>query len=185
VEIQQATTADLKGELKISKLRWIDIDFEHNTVRIAAEKNSNPRILKICNKLVGMLQVFPKINEKLFGTVSINTHRSCLEHTRKVLARKLNNPRLLEIHFHTLRHWKGTMLYHETKDILYVKEYLGHKKVENTLLYIQLANAIFNQDSGSYTSRVAKTVEEAQQLIEAGFEYVCDIDNVKLFRKRN
>jgi hypothetical protein len=33
-------------------------------------------------------------------------------------------------------------------------------------------------------TRVAKTVEEAQQLIEAGFEYVCDIDNVKLFRKK-
>lgn len=79
------------------KLKWIDIDFEHNTVRVAAEKNSDPRILNISNKLAGMLQVLPKTNEKLFGTVSSNTHSGCLEHTRKVLARKFNNPRLLEI----------------------------------------------------------------------------------------
>jgi hypothetical protein len=28
------------------------------------------------------------------------------------------------------------------------------------------------------------TVAEASQLIEAGFEYVTDMENVKLFRKR-
>jgi len=33
-------------------------------------------------------------------------------------------------------------------------------------------------------SAVAKTVDEARGLIKAGFEYVCDIEGVKLFRKR-
>jgi hypothetical protein len=27
-------------------------------------------------------------------------------------------------------------------------------------------------------------VKDATELIEAGYEYVCDVDNVKLFRKR-
>jgi hypothetical protein len=31
---------------------------------------------------------------------------------------------------------------------------------------------------------VAKDVQEAKQLVEAGFDYVTDIDGVKLFRKR-
>ena len=35
-----------------------------------------------------------------------------------------------------------------------------------------------------YISKVAKTVKEACQLIEAGFEYVTEIDGAKLFRKR-
>lgn len=32
--------------------------------------------------------------------------------------------------------------------------------------------------------RVAKTVKEACQLLEAGFEYVTEVDGIKLFRKR-
>jgi hypothetical protein len=31
---------------------------------------------------------------------------------------------------------------------------------------------------------VARTVEEAKALVEVGFEYVCDVEGAKLFRKR-
>ncbi|UCF59628.1 MAG: tyrosine-type recombinase/integrase [Candidatus Bathyarchaeota archaeon] len=55
------------------------------------------------------------------------------------MAQKLQNPRLLRINFHTLRHWKATTLYHKTRDPLFVKEFLGHKKLDTTLIYIQLA----------------------------------------------
>ena len=72
------------------------------------------------------------------------------------------------------------MTYHKTKDILYVKEKMGHKKIETTMLYTQLVN--FNENE--WVSAVVKTVKEACQLVEAGFEYVCDVQDVKLFRKR-
>jgi hypothetical protein len=72
------------------------------------------------------------------------------------------------------------MLYYKTKDILYVKQQMGHSKIETTLIYTQLVN--FKEDE--YHSAIAKTVQEAQKLIESGFEYVCEIDGVKLFRKR-
>ena len=35
-----------------------------------------------------------------------------------------------------------------------------------------------------YVSRVAKDVKELCQLVEAGFEYVTDMDGVKILRKR-
>jgi len=35
-----------------------------------------------------------------------------------------------------------------------------------------------------YCSAVAHNAEEAQKLIEIGFEYVCNHENVMLFRKR-
>jgi len=77
------------------------------------------------------------------------------------------------------------MLYHQTKDILYVMQFLGHKSVKNTMLYIQLEQAIFKEVSDEFICRVAKNVEEAKNLIEAGFDYVCTtLDNVMLFRKR-
>ena len=41
-----------------------------------------------------------------------------------------------------------------------------------------------NFKTDEYISKAAKTVEEEQKLIEAGFEYVCDFDGIKLFWKR-
>ena len=76
------------------------------------------------------------------------------------------------------------MLYHQTKDILYVQKFLGHKKIEDTLLYIQPAETIFNETTDEFTVRVTKSLDEACSLLEVGFEYVTDTDDVKLFRKR-
>lgn len=39
-------------------------------------------------------------------------------------------------------------------------------------------------ESDEFHSATAKTVVEAQKLVEAGFEYVCDFGELKLFRKR-
>ena len=90
------------------------------------------------------------------------------------------NPRIDRITFKTLRHFKATMEYYKTKDILHVMQILGHKNIKNTLIYTHLVN--FKDDE--YISKVAKTVEEACKLVEAGFEYVCEIEGVKIFRKR-
>jgi len=40
-------------------------------------------------------------------------------------------------------------------------------------------------EAEEYTSRIAKDIKEAQDLVEAGFEYVCDYNEEgKVFRKR-
>lgn len=74
------------------------------------------------------------------------------------------------------------MLYHKTKDIYHVMQALGHKNIKNTLLYIQLEEALF-QGEQDYISKVAKTQKEICTLIEAGFEYVTDFESAKIFRK--
>lgn len=75
---------------------------------------------------------------------------------------------------------KATITYHKTRDILLVKYMLGHKRLENTERYTHLVD--FQNEE--YNSATAKTVEEARQLIESGFEYVTEMEDVKLFRKR-
>jgi integrase len=99
---------------------------------------------------------------------------------RKRTAHKLQNKRINKITFHTFRHWKATMEYHKTKDILYVMRLLGHKNIKNTLVYTQLVT--FEDDD--YLCKVAANVKEATELIESGYEYVCEMDHLKLFRKR-
>jgi integrase len=41
-------------------LKWIDLDMESCTIRVTPEKGSNPRTLKISNKLVCMINALPK-----------------------------------------------------------------------------------------------------------------------------
>jgi len=71
------------------------------------------------------------------------------------------------------------MEYHKTKDILHFMKLLGHRNIKNTLVYTQLVT--FENDD--YLCKAASTVKEATELIELGYEYVCDIEKVKLFRK--
>jgi integrase len=100
---------------------------------------------------------------------------------RRRVAEKLRNPRLLRISFHTFRHWKATMEYHKTKDILHVMKLLGHKSINSTLLYTQLIS--FEGDE--FNVKVAKTKKEITKLLEAGFEWVGqDSDSLTYFRKR-
>ena len=73
------------------------------------------------------------------------------------------------------------MEYYKTKDILHVMKLLGHKNIKNTLIYTQLVN-FENEDD--YVCKTATTVQEAKELIEVDFEYICEIEAAKLFRKR-
>ena len=73
------------------------------------------------------------------------------------------------------------MEYHKTKDILHVKNVLGHKNIKNTLVYTQLVN--FREEE--FISKVAKNADEACVLVESGFEFVCNTpDAIMVFRKR-
>ncbi|MGQ9551643.1 MAG: tyrosine-type recombinase/integrase [Candidatus Bathycorpusculaceae bacterium] len=93
---------------EIYNLKWSDIDFERQTTRVAAEKNSNQRIFKMSNTLTAMLQKLPRDNNYVFHYYGMLNHlRRSFQRCRKRAAFKLGNPRLLQITFHTLRHGRG------------------------------------------------------------------------------
>ena len=92
---------------EIAGLKWTDIDFHRRTVRIKAKKGSNPRILPLSMESLKMLCNLPRNKDRMFSNA--DDMRSCFFLQRRRAAKKLGNSRLLEIHFHTFRHWKGTM----------------------------------------------------------------------------
>jgi hypothetical protein len=147
-------------------------------------KNSNSRILPISNKLVDMLDNLPRPNEKVFQT-RVHGLRWTFESLRNQTAQKLGNPRLKQIHFHTFRHWKGTMEYHKTKDIIHVQHVLGHKDIESTMIYINIEQALFLDNDQQWTCRVSHNVNKSQQLIEAGFEYVTEQEGLNYTANAN
>jgi len=167
-------------------LKWEDIDFESNTINITPEKNSNPRVIRMSKKLSAMLSQLPRTyGDRVFSNpnMPVDNHARGFSLQRKRIANKTGNPRLLKIHFHTFRYWKGTILYHQTKDMYYVMQRLGHKNIKNTLLYVQLEEALFQGDQ-DYISKVAKTEKDICALIEVGFEYITEFEGAKIFRKR-
>ncbi|MCS7114452.1 MAG: tyrosine-type recombinase/integrase, partial [Candidatus Bathyarchaeota archaeon] len=120
------------------RIKWTDIDFEKQIITLnEPEKGSEPRIWKVSSKLIGMLNTLPRKSLRVFGDGPINSLKTTYLKLRKRLAHKLQNQKLLQINFHTIRHWKATMEYHRTKDILYVKNFLGHREVRNTEIYIK------------------------------------------------
>ena len=99
---------------------------------------------------------------------------------RKKTSHKLQNPRINKISFHTLRHLYGSLEYFKTKDILHVKERLGHRAITSTLIYTHLVNF----ESDSYHTATSKSLKQDEELLMAGFEYVTERNGIKIFRKR-
>jgi integrase len=169
------------GEL--TQLKWTDLDAERKTLSITPEKNSNPRILPITDKLIGMINSLPRNRQTIFQPKK-KALRDYLIQQRKHLAQKLNNPRIQKIGFHTLRHWKGTTEYHKTKDIIHVKTVLGHKSITSTMVYINLESALYLQTAEDFICKVAHDEAEETALIEAGFTFVNNREGLAFYKKR-
>lgn len=163
-------------------LKWIDLN--RNILSINdPEKNSNPRQFKISDKLVTLINSLPRKDKRIFGpTNNLNNFRCNFARIRKRLVRKLGNPRINQITFHTFRHFGATMLYHKTRNILYVHQQLGHRNIENTIIYTQLITF----ESDEYNTALAKTIDEEDKLIKAGFEFIRyhEKEEIVLYRKR-
>ena len=130
-------------------------------------KGSRARVIKVHSKTIAMLNTLPKTCEYIFNPHA-HTIRQNYYKQRKRIAHTLQNPRIRQIKLHTFRHWKATMEYHRTKDILHVMKLLGHKNIKNTIIYTQLVD--FKDEE--YHVAHAINLKDENKLIEAGFEYV-------------
>jgi hypothetical protein len=58
---------------------------------------------------------------------------------------------------------------------------MGHRKIETILVYTQLLQ--FDKDD-NYICKIARNITEATKFIESGFEYITEMEGLRLFRKR-
>ena len=163
-------------------LKWTDLNVNILTIS-TPEKNNDPRQFKISDRLVALVNALPRRDKRIFGSATnLNNFRGNFTKRRHCLARTLGNPRIDQITFHTFRHFGATMLYHKTRDILLVKQQLGHRYIENTMVYTQLITF----ESDEYNTAYARSLEEEDKLIKAGFEFVRynDKEQIAIYRKR-
>jgi integrase len=162
-----------------------DIDLDQKTIYPTTAKHGAPRTLKISNNLQATLQNYINTNklnpnDKLFKDTAENYGKH-YRLTRNSLARKLNDYSLKTIRLYDFRHYFATNLYQKTRDILHVKQQMGHRKIETTLIYTQLLN--LNDDE--WTCKATNNTKDATTLVESGFEYIATTpDGLMLFRKR-
>ena len=117
-------------------------------------------------KLIDRLHALPKTNDYIFGNTNLTAHRWNYDRQKTALAKKLQNPRLKQIHFHTLRHYYATRLFNETKSLPLVKEKLGHRNINSTMVYTHIVE--FDEESQNYHHAIARDEKEAGQLIDNG-----------------
>jgi integrase len=172
---------------ELSKLTLRNIDLEQCKLTVPTSKLGAQRTLSISSKVAEMLRAYinkkhvDALDKRLFAKA--DKIKARWRFYRKRAYDKFKDRELLKIRLYDLRHWFATTTYVKTRDIFYVKYALGHRRIENTMIYIHLAN-IAGSNSEDYCCNVAKTVEEARTLVEQGFEYVTEIDGFRLFRKR-
>ncbi|MEM2367011.1 MAG: site-specific integrase [Candidatus Bathyarchaeia archaeon] len=172
---------------EIANLTLKNLDLENGLLTVPSSKLGNQRTLKLDSKTVAMLKDYihrkriSNINQKLFA--SARKIKEKWRFYRKRAYEKFKDVELLKIRLYDLRHWFATTTYMKTRDIFHVKYVLGHRNINNTMIYIHLANSLSNF-SDEYHVRVARNLQEACSLIEQGFEYVTEMDGAKIFRKR-
>jgi integrase len=157
------------------------IDADQGIINVQGCKGHNSRSIKLKPETADMLRTYlhTYTSEKPFPDSLMMGEM--WRNIRNRLADKLNEPQLRAIPLRNLRHHYATMLYDKTKDIVLVMQKLGHKKINTTMFYTQLVTIT---EGDEYTVKTATNIKEATDLLEHGFTYIQDIDNIKLYRKR-
>ena len=65
----------------------------------------------------------------------------------------------------------------------HVKKVFGHKSLRSTEVYIHVEEALFLTENDEFNVKVAEKPDEIKALLEVGFEYICQKDNLLFFRK--
>ncbi|MDT8781904.1 MAG: site-specific integrase [Candidatus Bathyarchaeota archaeon] len=150
------------------ELVWLkvkDIDLTNGATQITGAKNTKGREGKLRKKSLELLKIYIQkrnltLTDKLFN-ISSNNFANDYRHSRNRLAEDYNMPKLKQICLYDFRRFKGTREYHLTRDVLHVKEVLGHKdnSLRSTLLYITMESNI------TWIPKLCTTKEEIAEAI--------------------
>lgn len=170
--------------IELLALTLNDIDLNKGILFPLTAKHGSARALKIKQQTLNMLKTYIDkqgltLKQKLFNQNSAQYAKS-YRNIRNRIAEKLKDPTIKTIRLYDFRHFFATKLYYDTKDILFVKAQMGHRKISTTLRYTQLIEI----GDDSFTVKIASTIDEFTTLLEQGFQYISDYQDKKILRKR-
>ena len=169
------------GGHELAKVTRTDIDTEQGIISIRGRKGHASGTYKLKKQTAEMLRVYLHKNPKEHPFPTSRCMGDQWRDTRKRTATKLCKPDINNILLKSLRNYAGAQLYYKTRDPIAVMRHLRHKKLETTMHYI---SGITTGEEEDYTCKTASNIKEATDLIENGFQYVTEMDGIKLFKKR-
>ncbi|MGD6808447.1 MAG: tyrosine-type recombinase/integrase [Candidatus Bathyarchaeia archaeon] len=170
------------------ELTWLtlkDIDLTTGLVQIRGAKHTKGREGQLKAKSVDLIKL--QIDkgqltqtDHIYNGSSDNLSTD-YRHYRNRVAKEYNMPELKQIQLYDFRRFKASKIYHLTRDILYVKEILGHKdnSLRSTLKYISL----FDERNITWIPVICRNQVEIAQAIKDDCTLVCQADGITYFRK--
>lgn len=166
---------------ELHNIKRKDIDTEQGIITAAGNKGHRGRSFKLKQQTAEALRTYLHKYTKDQPFPRPQIMAEAWRDARRRAAEKLNKPELKQILLKSLRNYSAAQLYYATQDPWRIMLHLGHKKLDTTQHYI---SGMIPQGEAEFTCKTAKTIEEATALIEAGFQYVTEMEGIKIFRKR-
>jgi hypothetical protein len=157
------------------------IDTQLGQITITGTKGHGSATYKLKQATNEMLREYLAKNPQDYPFPDPKNMANIWRRTRDKLADNLKQPELKNIPMKNLRNYSGAKLYYSLQDPIAVMRHLRHKKLETTMHYIR---GITINGEEEYTCKTATNIKEATELLEAGFQYIQEIDGTKLYRKR-
>jgi integrase len=167
---------------ELHRVKQTDIDKEKGIISITGIKRHDSGTYKLKERTAEMLRIYLSKNTETYPFPVSKIMGQVWVETRKRASIKLCYPELRKISMRNLRNYSGAILYYKTRDPIGVKRHLRHKKLETTMHYLN--GITVNGEEEEFICKTARTLQEATALIEAGFQYVTEMEDTKIFKKR-
>lgn len=168
---------------ELEKTAQTDIDKEQGIISIRGCKGHASGTYKLKPQTAEMLRIYLHKNPQQHPFPTSKIMGDVWRDTRRRAAAKLCKPELDRIPLKSLRNYSGAQPYYklERADPIAVMRHLRHKKLETTMHYLR---GITTNEEVDYISKPSTNLKEDQELIDAGFTFVTQRDEYKLWRKR-
>jgi type 1 fimbriae regulatory protein FimB/type 1 fimbriae regulatory protein FimE len=131
--------------LRVSELvalRWDQVDLDNALLHVRRRKNGIPSTHPLYGPELRALRKLARENKTASAYVFVSERKAPMTDStfRKIVARAGEAAEIgMPIHPHVLRHSTGFKLANDGHDTRAIQHYLGHKNIQHTVAYTQLA----------------------------------------------
>src|SRR5262245_33411945 len=118
-------------------LTWDRVDLDNGTVRLKKTKNGKPRFVRLNSRALTVMKALREFNVEEEGTGPRRVFIICKR--PQWLHDAVQEAKIVDFHWHDLRHTFASRLVMAGVDIRTVQELLGHENITMTMRYSHLS----------------------------------------------